>query len=332
MIEFNPAKDMLWLYPVLASFMILEFLTAKEHYRMKDSLSSLGIAVGASVVASFTKLFTVVVVFQLVFNVFEPLRNSLLGYSTFGWAWWVWPICVILDDFCFYWHHRFSHTVRVLWAAHLPHHSSDSFNFTVSLRNGWFVSLYKPIFWLWLAVIGFEPVMIGYAMIINGSYQYFLHTQLVKSWGFFGKIFNNPYVHQVHHSSNLPYLDKNHGGIFMIWDHIFGTFQDVIKDEKPKYGIIHSVDSFNPIILNTHEFSAIFKDVRKSKSIKEAFMYVFGEPGWSPDGSSQTVKEMQAIPVNASSNVNGDLINLGHENGQNGRGVSQHADAVSQAS
>lgn len=81
----------------------------------------------------------------------------------------------------------------------------------------------------------------------------------------------------------------------MIWDHLFGTFQDVIDSEKPKYGIIHSVDSFNPIILNTHEFSSIFRDIRKSKSIKEGFMYVFGEPGWSPDGSTKTVKQLQSV-------------------------------------
>ncbi len=294
MLDFNPAEDMKYLYPVLLGFMILEFIFAKEHYTKKDSLAGFGIAIGASIVASFTKLFTVVVVFQLVFDFFEPMRAEYLGYASVGWAWWAWIICVICDDFNFYWHHRFSHTIRLLWAAHVPHHSSNNYNLAVSVRNGWFVSLYKPIFWLWLAVLGFEPVMIGYAMIINGAYQYFLHTQLVKSLGFFGKIFNNPYVHQVHHSSNHEYLDKNHGGILMIWDHIFGTFQDIIPEVKPKYGILKDPGTYNPIRLNTHEFEAIFKDIKKSKNLKEAFMYTFGEPGWSPDGSSKTAKQIQA--------------------------------------
>jgi len=294
MIEFNPADDMKYIYPVLVGFMILEFILAKENYTRKDSLAGFGIAAGASVIASFTKVFTVLVVFQWIFDFFEPLRLEYFSYSTIGWVWWIWPICIICDDFNFYWHHRFSHTIRVLWAAHLPHHSSNNYNMAVSIRNGWFVSFYKPIFWLWMAIVGFEPIMIGYAMIVNGTYQYFLHTQLVKSLGFIGKIFNNPYTHQAHHSSNVVYLDKNHGGILMIWDHMFGTYQDILPDVKPKYGILKDVGTFNPIRLNTHEFEAIFKDVRKAKSIKEVWMYVFGRPGWSPDGSSQTVKEMQA--------------------------------------
>ncbi|MCP4461043.1 MAG: sterol desaturase family protein [Cytophagales bacterium] len=294
MIEFNPSADMKYIYPVLIGFMILEFILAKKNYTLKDSLAGFGIAAGASFVAAFTKAFTVLVVFQWVFDFFEPFRVQYIGYSSIGWAWWIWAICIVCDDFNFYWHHRFSHTIRVLWAAHLPHHSSNNYNMAVSIRNGWFVSFYKPIFWLWMAVVGFEPIMIGYAMIANGTYQYFLHTQLIKSLGFIGKVFNNPYTHQAHHSSNTEYLDTNHGGILLIWDHLFGTYQDILPEVKPKYGILKDAGTYNPIRLNTHEFEAIFKDVRRAKSLKEAWMYIFGEPGWSPDGSSKTAKELRA--------------------------------------
>ena len=150
--------------------------------------------------------------------------------------------------------------------------------------------------------------MIGYAMIVNGTYQYFLHTQLVKSLGFIGKVFNNPYTHQAHHSGNLEYLDKNHGGILMIWDHLFGTYQDILPDVKPKYGIIKDAGTFNPIRLNTHEFEAIFKDIRQAKSFKEVWMYIFGQPGWSPDGSSQTVKEIQADMNKAESALASEVV------------------------
>jgi sterol desaturase/sphingolipid hydroxylase (fatty acid hydroxylase superfamily) len=291
--EFSVADDIKLIYPVLIGFMVLEILFAREHYNWKDTLAGFGIAAGATVIASFTKVFTVVVIFQTVFDIFEPIRSDLFGYSTLGWAWWVWPLCVLGDDFSFYWHHRFSHNVRVLWAAHIPHHSSNDFNLGVSIRNGWFIPFYKPIFWLWLPMIGFEPIMIGTALIINATYQYFLHTQVGKDLGWFGKIFNNPWVHQVHHSSNDEYLDKNHGGILLIFDHLFGTYQDVRKDIKLKYGIKNDPGTYNPIKLNTHEFEDIFKDVRKAKNFKEAFMYIFGPPGWSPDGSSLTAKQIQ---------------------------------------
>ncbi len=292
--DFNPIEGMKYIYPVLVVFMVVEYLIARENYELKDSLAGFGIALGSSIVASFTKVFAVVVVFQWFFDVLEPLREQYLGYSSIGFAWWAWVLAVISDDFNFYWHHRFSHTVRLLWAAHVPHHSSKKYNFSVSIRNGWFITLYKPVFWVWMACIGFEPVMIGTALIINGTYQYFLHTKLLGSLGFFGKIFNNPYVHAVHHSSNVEYLDKNHGGIFLIWDHIFGTWQNIIKGVDPKYGILKNPETYNPIKLNTHEFEAIFKDVRKSKSLGEALMYIFGSPGWSPDNTSLTVKQIQA--------------------------------------
>jgi len=184
--------------------------------------------------------------------------------------------------------------VRILWAAHVPHHSAKSFNFTIGIRNGWFITLYKPVFWLWMAVIGFEPGMIATAMIINGVYQFFLHTQLVPSTlGWYGKIFNTPYVHQVHHSSNVEYLDKNHGGMMIIWDKLFGTFQDIIPELDPKYGIIKDPDTYNPILINTHEFSSIWKDVRNVNSWKDKLKYVFYPPGWSHDNSSKTAMQMQ---------------------------------------
>lgn len=294
MMEFNPGESMKFLYPILIGFMVLEYFTAKEEYHLKDTLAGFGIAAGASVVTAFTLVFTITVVFQGIFDLFEPLRQHYFGYTSLGWAWWAWALCIIGDDFNFYWHHRFSHTIRLLWAAHVPHHSSNNFNLAVSIRNGWFIAFYKPIFWLWLAAVGFEPVMIGYALVINSTYQYFLHTRKVKSLGWLGKVFNNPYVHQVHHSSNLEYLDKNHGGIFMIWDHLFGTYQDVLPGVEPKYGILKDPKTYNPIKLNTHEFQAIYKDVKQAKTLRDGWMYIFGPPGWCPNGTTQTAKQLQA--------------------------------------
>ncbi len=293
--NFDVESGMKFIYPILLGFMVLEFFAARENYKdLKDTAAGFGIALGASIVASFTKAIAVFVVFQFFFDLLAPMRESLFGYTSVGWAWWAWVLCILGDDFSFYWHHRLSHTIRLLWAAHVPHHSSKQFNLSVSIRNGWFITLYKPVFWLWLPMLGFEPVMVGTALIINATYQYFLHTRTVKDMGLFGKIFNTPYVHQVHHSSNDEYLDKNHGGILVIWDKIFGTWQDVIEGVEPKYGIAKDPETYNPIKLNTHVFEDIWKDVRKAPTFKDKLMYIFGPPGWSHDGSSMTAKQIQA--------------------------------------
>lgn len=281
-----------YLYPLIVVLIVLEYLNARHLFNIKESLSGIVIAIGASVIAVFTKA-VALGVFFVVFELFKPLRVELLGIETFGWAWYVWIFAIIGDDFNFYWHHRFSHTIRLLWAAHLPHHSAKTYNLSIGIRNGWFITLYKPIFWLWMPVFGFEPVMVATALVINAAYQFFLHTQLVGSLGWFEKVFNTPWVHQVHHSCNTAYLDKNHGGILIIWDKIFGTFQDQIKGVKTKYGILKDPNTYNPVTHNLFEFNNIIRDVKNANNWKDRFMYIFGPPGWSPDDSSKTAKQMQ---------------------------------------
>lgn len=280
------------IFPVYIFLIILEYYKAKDNYNLKESASSFVIAGVSTLIATFTKVWALGV-FMVIFEAFKELRIQLLGYESLGWAWYVWIICLICDDFNFYWHHRFSHTIRLLWAAHIPHHNAETFNLTVSIRNGWFITLYKPIFWLWMPLLGFEPVMIATCLIINAAYQFFLHTQTVPKIKWFGDIFNTPHVHVVHHSSNIEYMDKNHGGILVIWDKLFGTYQDVIDGVKPKYGVTKGPESYNPILANTHEFQNIWRDVKKSPKLKHKLMYIFGPPGWSHDNSSMTAKQLQ---------------------------------------
>lgn len=282
-----------FIYPFYALLIVIEYFKAKENYDLKESASSFAIAAVSTGIAVFTQIVTLSV-FVLVFEFFKEYRLEFFGYESFGWAWYVWIICLVCDDFNFYWHHRFSHTIRLLWAAHIPHHNADTFNLTVSIRNGWFITFYKPIFWMWMLAIGFEPVMVATCLIINAAYQFFLHTQHVPKLPWYGAIFNTPYDHVVHHSSNVEYMDKNHGGILIIWDKIFGTFQPPIKGVKPKYGVTKGPGTLNPIIANTHEFQNIWKDLKRSPKLKDKFMYVFGPPGWSHDNSSKTAKQLQA--------------------------------------
>jgi sterol desaturase/sphingolipid hydroxylase (fatty acid hydroxylase superfamily) len=225
--------------------------------------------------------------------VFKPVRAALFGYESLGWAWYTWIICQFLDDHNYYWYHRLSHTVRVLWAAHIVHHSSENFNLGSGIRNGWFTLFYKPIFWLWMPIIGFEPIMIATCLGIQAIYQFHLHTKSVPFMGFIEKFMNTPTQHQVHHSCNLEYLDKNHGGFLNIFDRFYGSFLHLDNTIEPKFGVIHPPESYNPLIIVSHEYNNIWKDVKTAKNFKEAFMYIFGPPGWSADGSTLTVKEIQ---------------------------------------
>jgi len=281
-----------YVYPFFLILLLIEFFNAKELYNLKETFASFIILVGATVIRVLTNVFEITLYFFL-FYLAQPLREHFLGYSTLGFAWYVWIICAIADDHNFYWHHRFSHNVRILWAAHLPHHSAKTFNLTVSIRNGWFITLIKPIYWLWMPLLGFEPIMIATCLIVNAFYQFFLHSQLVPSFPLYERVFNTPYIHTVHHSSNTEYLDRNHGGILTIWDRIYGTWQAPIKGMKPLFGISHDPGTDNPITHNLFEFQEIWKDVKKAPGFRNKFMYIFGPPGWSHDGSSMTSKQLQ---------------------------------------
>ncbi|GJM33851.1 MAG: hypothetical protein DHS20C18_28520 [Saprospiraceae bacterium] len=278
--------------PIFFACIIIEYFLARHLFDIKESIAGVAIALVALFITSFTKVATLGLFF-LVFYFFADFRMEVFGYESFGWAWYVWVACLLLDDMCFYWHHRFSHSIRVLWAAHIPHHSAKKFNLTIGIRNGWFIPLYKPIWWLWMPFIGFEPLMLVTTMIINGLYQFTLHTQLSPSWGWIGTIINNSYMHRAHHSCNYEYLDKNHGGIFLIWDRLFGTYQKVDDSITPKYGVIHDPDSYNPIKIHTHEFEDIWRDVKSVDSWSDKLKYIFYPPGWSHDNSSKTTRQIQ---------------------------------------
>ena len=281
-----------YVYPVFLALIILEYLRAKELFDLKESLSGFVIGIGATVIRVITNVFEVSL-YMFLFWLAADLRQEYLGYTSLGYAWYIWVVCMIADDHNFYWHHRLAHNIRFLWAAHLPHHSGRKFNLTTSIRNGWFITLIKPLYWLWMPLLGFEPIMIATALIMNSFYQFFLHSQLVPSLGWFEKVFNTPFVHVVHHSSNTEYLDRNHGGILIIWDKLYGTWQKPIKGVVPKFGISHDPDTNNPITHNIFEYQEIWRDMKKSPNWKDKFMYAFGPPGWSHDGSSKTSRQLQ---------------------------------------
>lgn len=288
--------------PSFIAFILFELTYSKAHgdddlYNWKDLFASGFMGVGSAILGALFKVIFAIVLFELTFELFNPVvdgtRTNILGYESFGYAWYVWLACMLADDFTYYWFHRANHEIRLLWAAHIVHHSSENFNLGTAVRNGWFTILYKPFFYAWMPALGFTPEMVLVCLGIEALWQFQLHSVYIPRLGFLEKILNTHTMHQVHHASNIEYLDKNHGGILNIFDKIFGTWKPLDDSIKVEYGVLHPPKSYNPMVILTHEFKDIWQDVKQSKSAREAFMYVFGPPGWSPDGSRLTVKMMQ---------------------------------------
>jgi sterol desaturase/sphingolipid hydroxylase (fatty acid hydroxylase superfamily) len=295
LMEFQDPK--VYLVPLGMALILLEAVLSARHdehlYEWRDSAASAGMGLVATLLGIATKAGTLAV-FYVVFTALSPVRQRWLGYDALSAASAVvWVLVILGDDLSFYWHHRLSHTVRVLWAAHVVHHSSQHFNLGTAFRNGWVIFFYKPIFWLWLPALGFPPVMVVLAMSINSLYQFFLHSQKIPHLGWAEKVFNTPQLHQVHHSCNHAFLDKNHGGILIVWDRLFGTYLDSRHPEVRQFGVLSPPASFHPWTIFAHEFQHLGHDVRQAASWSDKLKYVFYPPGWAPNNSGQTARQLQ---------------------------------------
>ena len=259
----------------------------RELYKTPDALASISMGLGSVFIDIFTKAIALVA-FTYLFNRFG-FFSEYLSYTLLGWV-----LLFFFDDFTFYIHHRMSHQIRILWAAHVNHHSSQRYNLSTALRQSWAELFYKYIWYLWLPIIGFDPIMILTQISISLIYQFWIHTQLIgKMHPVFEYLFNTPSHHRVHHAKNIVYLDRNHAGILIIWDRMFGTFQEELEEEPVVYGITTNIDSYNPLVIASHEFGNIWKDLSRSRSLFDKLNYLFKPPGWSHDGRSKTADEMR---------------------------------------
>jgi sterol desaturase/sphingolipid hydroxylase (fatty acid hydroxylase superfamily) len=206
-----------------------------------------------------------------------------------------WFLLFILEDLAFYIEHRVDHYCRVFWAVHVTHHSSEEFNLTTGFRSSVFQPVYRFIYFIPIALMGFDPLDIIFMYAVTQTYGILVHTQYVKKMPkWFEVIFVSPSHHRVHHASNILYLDKNMGMCLIIWDKMFGTFQEELEEEPVKYGLTKPVKpSSNPLLLIFHEWMAIGKDVSKNISFYTKLKYLFMPPGWSHDGSTKTSEELR---------------------------------------
>lgn len=222
---------------------------------------------------------------------------ALLGYAAIyaylaPWhlpsdRWYTWVIALVGVDLLFYAYHRVAHRVRLIWATHQAHHSSQYFNFATALRQKWNNSG-EILMWIPLPLLGVPPWMVFASFSVNLIYQFWVHTERIdRLWRPVEFVFNTPSHHRVHHGMDPEYLDKNYAGIFILWDRIFGTYQDELF--RPHYGLTKQVDTFNIWKLQTHEYVAIGRDVRGARRWRDKFGYAFGPPGWAPREAGRTV-------------------------------------------
>lgn len=208
-----------------------------------------------------------------------------------------WLILLVTEDFLYYWLHRFDHEIRLFWAVHVTHHSSEKMNFTVGFRSSVFQPLYRFIYFIPLALMGFKPIDIVFIYSATQIWGIFVHTELIHKMGWMENIFVTPSHHRVHHGSNPKYLDKNMGMFLIIWDKLFGTFQPELteKQYQPiRYGLTKNLEDHNAVSIVFHEWHAILKDIcLKGLSLRQRITYLLGKPGWSHDGSRLTSEELR---------------------------------------
>lgn len=241
-------------------------------YEVRDTFTSLSMGVGNVVVGIGYKA-VALVVFSGVYAL-TPLRLDT------G-LWWAWVFLFFADDLAYYWFHRAHHEVRILWASHVVHHSSQRYNFSTALRQTWTPFGALP-FWLPLALVGVPPWAILLQQSISLLYQFFLHTERVdKLWRPLELVLNTPSHHRVHHGRNDAYLDRNYAGILIVWDRLFRTFEP--EGERVTYGLTKQLRTYNPLVVATHEYVSIWRDVRAAASWRQRFGHVLRGPGWSPN-------------------------------------------------
>jgi len=269
--------------PAFLALLAFEFGLARargrEIQQTRDTATSLSLGVGSLFAAAAWKTASA----GLYVGVHEVTPFAL------GDGPWAFAAALVAVDFAYYWFHRLHHEVRVLWASHVPHHSSQRYNLATALRQSWTPFTGLP-FYLPLALL-FTPVQIVTAYSINLLYQFWIHTELIERLGPLERVFNTPSHHRVHHGANVQYLDRNYGGILILWDRWFGSFEP--EGERVRYGLTKNLESGNPVTAAFHEFAAVLRDALSARSLRDAFGFLLQPPGWKPDGAGATATDLK---------------------------------------
>ncbi len=271
---------------VIGTEILLSNWGGKKFYSFKDTIQNILFAlINAGLDLALRWLFYITVLMWCYHQQFFKIENAFL----------YWFILFILEDFAFYIEHYVDHYCRLFWAVHVTHHSSEEFNLSTGFRSSVFQPVYRFIYFIPIALMGYHPLDIVFMYSFTQTYGILVHTQYIKKMPrWFETIFVSPSHHRVHHASNTRYLDKNMGMVLIIWDKMFGTFQEEIESDPIKYGLTKPVaNDKNPMNMIFHEWKNIRKDFSKKIPFNTKLKYLLKPPGWSHDGSSKTANEMR---------------------------------------
>ncbi|WP_343557912.1 sterol desaturase family protein [Sphingobacterium sp.] len=262
-----------FIIPLFLVLMLLEYWYSlkkqKRFYSFDESISNLNVGI----VERMCDMFSVSLFYFFFVWVYQNFAIFHIEANL-----WTWIILFLFTDFLWYWYHRYSHEINLLWAAHVVHHQSEDYNFTVAARITIFQAVFRSLFWAFIPLLGFPPFMMTAILLVHGVYPFFSHTQTVGNLGVLERIFVTPSHHRVHHSSNEIYLDKNYGDILIIWDRLFGTFIPEQKEEPCVYGLTKPIHRYTFLWQHFHYLFEIGLSFKRAQGFKNKMRTIFGRP------------------------------------------------------
>ncbi|WP_104819486.1 sterol desaturase family protein [Kitasatospora sp. MMS16-BH015] len=273
----NLPNVVLWSIPAFVLLTVLEIVSLRFHpdeeeqgYGAKDTATSLTMGIGSLLFDAGWKI-PIALIYSALYEL-TPLRVPVL--------WWTVPLMLLAQDFCYYWSHRGHHVIRVLWACHVVHHSSRHYNLSTALRQPW-TSTTVWVFYVPMILLGVHPAALAFCSSANLVYQFWIHTERIdKLPRPFEFLFNTPSHHRVHHASQGGYLDRNFGGILIVFDRMFGSFTP--ETTKPVFGLTKNIETYNPLRVATHEYASIARDIAATPAWGDKLRYLVKGPGWQP--------------------------------------------------
>jgi sterol desaturase/sphingolipid hydroxylase (fatty acid hydroxylase superfamily)/uncharacterized membrane protein YhhN len=279
----SPSQIIVLATPVFILLMLAEFAwgraKGRNTYRLNDTVTNIGLGMLSQVAAVFTPVLSIGI-YTAIFSSVALWPNSSLWTTWYGWL-----IALVFYDFCYYWQHRAGHDISLFWAAHVVHHQSQGYNLSTALRQPSTYPLLNWIFYVPMAVAGVPPLVFGVVVLVDLLYQFWVHTEHVGKLGWFDRWFCSPSNHRVHHAVNDHYLDRNYGGILILWDRLFGTFQE--EGEPCTYGTRKPVNSWNPLWANAEVYWALLQDSWHARRWSDKLKVWFKPPGWRPEDVAQ---------------------------------------------
>jgi alkylglycerol monooxygenase len=299
-------KAIVYATPVFILLMLIELAwgwhlqrrgKGKNTYRLADAINSLSLGMMSQFTAVFTRLLRLGIYTFIYSSVsLVPLEAAKAFWNT----WYGWCLALVFYDFCYYWLHRAGHETAIFWAAHVVHHQSQDYNLSTALRQTSSGALLGWLFYIPMALAGVPPVVFGIVALIDLLYQFWVHTEHVPKLGWFDRWFCSPSNHRVHHAVNDAYLDKNYGGIWMVWDRMFGSFKDEDLQEPCVYGTRSPLQSWDPLWANAEGYASMLKDAFHAKRWTDKLRVFYKPPGWRPTDVAARFPKAEFVMADAS--------------------------------